>query len=425
VAINSTSGDVTVQNIKCQNCTGTYGGILKSGVSNNPIINKCTVESSKYGLYGYGDVTVDYCDFKNTITDHIITLSSASTFDLDGNNNIVLGDGDYAVNNRTDSYVYADNNWWGDTPSPSLFPFPSSSYIDYSTYKNSTVAAAGVYKRAVQNNLLEIAQQLEMSGDFSGAIEAYRELLETETHPGRKKFLITSILRAHDHSDKDYNDVKQIIEDELPGASGYYNIALKYILNDINVRVGNYQQAIDGFLRDATRVKGTSMEVEMLAHVAEIYGFYMNDKSKAMQYAEMAAELNPGQPILRGAFAAAGEEYNTTLYEDIYEGKIDNIDILPKPIDDPVTEETQQFVSISPNPANPATIITYSITEPSNVKLEIYSISGQKVATLVDSYMQAGVHSVAFNGSNLASGVYVYNFESKGFKKSGKMLMVK
>ena len=139
----------------------------------------------------------------------------------------------------------------------------------------------------------------------------------------------------------------------------------------------------------------------------------------------MAAEINPGQPILRGAFAAAGEEYNTTLHEDIYEGMIENFDIQPKPIDEPVTEGTQQFVSISPNPANPATTISYSITEPSNVKLEIYSISGQKVATLVDGYMHAGVHSAAFNGSNLASGVYLYNFESKGFKKTGKMLMVR
>ena len=152
----------------------------------------------------------------------------------------------------------------------------------------------------------EIAQKLELSGDYSGANAAYSELLKTETHPCWKKYLITSMLRAHDHSDKNYNGVKQIIEDELPGASGYYNIALKYILNDILVREGNYRQAIDGFLKNAASVKETSMEVEMIAHVAEIYGFYMNDKSSAMQYAEMAAELNPGQPIIRGAFAAAG-----------------------------------------------------------------------------------------------------------------------
>ncbi len=79
----------------------------------------------------------------------------------------------------------------------------------------------------------------------------------------------------------------------------------------------------------------------------------------------------------------------------------------------------------TPNPVNNSTVIPYSISEPSNVKLEIYSISGQKVTTLVDSYMSAGTHTAKFDGSRLASGMYFYKFRSKGLNTTGKMLMVK
>jgi hypothetical protein len=65
------------------------------------------------------------------------------------------------------------------------------------------------------------------------------------------------------------------------------------------------------------------------------------------------------------------------------------------------------------------------VNNPISVKLTIYSISGQKVATLVDDPMSEGAHSVKFDGSKYASGVYFYHFESDGLKKKGKMLLLK
>ena len=85
----------------------------------------------------------------------------------------------------------------------------------------------------------------------------------------------------------------------------------------------------------------------------------------------------------------------------------------------------QNDVTVTLNPFNPATTLDYSIAETSRVTLTIYSVTGQKVATLVDGVMPAGRHSVVFDGSNLASGVYFYRLESPGFAKTGKMLLVK
>ena len=87
--------------------------------------------------------------------------------------------------------------------------------------------------------------------------------------------------------------------------------------------------------------------------------------------------------------------------------------------------EIGNYVTVYPNPSNPRTTISYSIKTPSHVKLVIYSITGQKVAILIDKHMSAGSHSVIFDGSDFGSGVYIYKFDSKGFNKTGKMLLLK
>ncbi len=79
----------------------------------------------------------------------------------------------------------------------------------------------------------------------------------------------------------------------------------------------------------------------------------------------------------------------------------------------------------SPNPFNPVTTIDFSIPAVSHVTLSVYSISGQKVATLVDGLMSAGKHIAVFDGSSLASGMYFYRLEAGGMVKSGKMILMK
>ncbi|MFC1490488.1 FG-GAP-like repeat-containing protein [Candidatus Latescibacterota bacterium] len=91
-------------------------------------------------------------------------------------------------------------------------------------------------------------------------------------------------------------------------------------------------------------------------------------------------------------------------------------------------ELTQSSFTISqnyPNPFNSSTTLSYSIPQSSHVILEVFSITGQKVATLVDSYMNAGEHSAVFDSNGLASGIYFYRLESEGIHKTGSMTLVK
>lgn len=93
----------------------------------------------------------------------------------------------------------------------------------------------------------------------------------------------------------------------------------------------------------------------------------------------------------------------------------------------PVTTAPDKYTLTGnyPNPFNPSTTISFSLPEATRVELAVYDLSGRLVATLTNGWMQAGSHEVTFDGSNLASGVYVYKMMAGDFSASGKMVLMK
>lgn len=61
-----------------------------------------------------------------------------------------------------------------------------------------------------------------------------------------------------------------------------------------------------------------------------------------------------------------------------------------------------------PNPFNNATVIRYTVNEPSSVTITIYDITGREISTVVKEQKSSGVYSVGFTKSNIASGTYLY-----------------
>jgi hypothetical protein len=78
-----------------------------------------------------------------------------------------------------------------------------------------------------------------------------------------------------------------------------------------------------------------------------------------------------------------------------------------------------------PNPFNPVTTIKYSIGKEGNVKLTVYNVIGSKVATIINEYKPAGSYSVQFDGSNFASGIYLYRLESRNYSDAKKFILMK
>ena len=78
-----------------------------------------------------------------------------------------------------------------------------------------------------------------------------------------------------------------------------------------------------------------------------------------------------------------------------------------------------------PNPFNPSTIINYQTPVDNFVTLKVFDVLGREVAQLVNTYKEAGTHSVEFNASDLSSGLYFYTLRANGYSLTKKMIITK
>ncbi|OQX95381.1 hypothetical protein B6I21_05740 [candidate division KSB1 bacterium 4572_119] len=83
-----------------------------------------------------------------------------------------------------------------------------------------------------------------------------------------------------------------------------------------------------------------------------------------------------------------------------------------------------------PNPFNSSTQIQFQMPDQKRVEIKIYNILGQEIKTLVDETLEAGYHSVIWNGLDkfdnyVSSGVYYYRIVSGDFAKAKKMVFLK
>ncbi|MDG5767211.1 T9SS type A sorting domain-containing protein [Balneolales bacterium ANBcel1] len=78
-----------------------------------------------------------------------------------------------------------------------------------------------------------------------------------------------------------------------------------------------------------------------------------------------------------------------------------------------------------PNPFNPSTLIGFAIPERGHVTLEVFDLTGRRVATLVDETREVGHHTVTFDASQLTSGVYLYRMQTDRFVTTRKLTLIK
>lgn len=78
-----------------------------------------------------------------------------------------------------------------------------------------------------------------------------------------------------------------------------------------------------------------------------------------------------------------------------------------------------------PNPFNQVTMIRIGLPVESKVKLEVFNILGEKIASIINSELLAGYHEVEFNAENLSSGVYFYSISTNNLHFTKKMILMK
>lgn len=82
-------------------------------------------------------------------------------------------------------------------------------------------------------------------------------------------------------------------------------------------------------------------------------------------------------------------------------------------------------VTASPNPFNPSTAIRFELPQAAFVRVQVYDLAGRQVAALANDWRDAGFHEVQFDGSQLASGIYLCRMEAGDFTAVQKLLLQK
>jgi len=135
---------------------------------------------------------------------------------------------------------------------------------------------------------------------------------------------------------------------------------------------------------------------------------------------------------------------NSYIYEDntvtsgIYSYRLKQIDFDGTSVYSKIVEintNTLSEFSLNqnyPNPFNPATKISFTLPQTSNVNLSVFNLLGEKVEVIINDVRSPGKYDLNFNGSRLTSGVYIYRMEAvpvngqaAGFVSIKKMTLIK
>jgi uncharacterized delta-60 repeat protein len=148
---------------------------------------------------------------------------------------------------------------------------------------------------------------------------------------------------------------------------------------------------------------------------------YGGDKEES---ASSVRELSDGSFVISGYTLSYG---SSSSDRDIYFLRVNadgnlitaiekNINIIPAKM-----HLSQNY----PNPFNGTTKIAYTLSENSNMRLNLFDLNGRLVQTLVEGFRRSGSYEISLDANSLASGVYLYQLITENFNETKKLLLIK
>ena len=84
-----------------------------------------------------------------------------------------------------------------------------------------------------------------------------------------------------------------------------------------------------------------------------------------------------------------------------------------------------ELIACYPNPFNPSTTIAFDLPKAGYVSLRVFGLLGREVAVLNEGFATAGRHSLTFDGSGLAAGIYFARLEAGALFQTKKLILLK
>lgn len=116
-----------------------------------------------------------------------------------------------------------------------------------------------------------------------------------------------------------------------------------------------------------------------------------------------------------------GSKFLYRLRQIDNDGQFEYSDIVEVEIIPNMFELSQNY----PNPFNPSTTIKFSLPVQTQLRINLYNMLGELVATVAEGMYEAGYYNIEFDAAGLSSGTYIYRLESNNFTETKKMILIR
>ena len=183
---------------------------------------------------------------------------------------------------------------------------------------------------------------------------------------------------------------------------------------------------------------GTNVNLSWTQPITELeyVGFNLYRKCDGEEFGEPIAELDENVFFYTDYNLEEGYyTYGlTAIYANSLESqKVTAIAQINSSVDNKLEITTPKYYSLSqnyPNPFNPTTIIKYALPQRTQISIKIYDITGKLIKTLIDKPMEAGYHTILWDGTDekgkhVSSGVFYYKIYATDFQQIKSMILLK
>lgn len=175
-------------------------------------------------------------------------------------------------------------------------------------------------------------------------------------------------------------------------------------------------------------IKGNSVELKWnTATEVNNYGFEIERTNENQVWEKIGFVAGAGNDNSANSYTYLDNSVNSGKYKyRLKQIDLDGKFVYSREIETIVETDFKFVLSQNyPNPFNPSTMIKYQLAMNSHVKLKVFDMLGQEVATLINTNQKAGNYEINFDASRLASGIYIYKLTAGNYTETKKMNLLK
>ncbi|GEM_PF-1932565 len=338
-----------------------------------------------------------------------------------GGDNSIYNNSSYEASAYYSSTIWGQYNWWGAYP-----PNPSEFYVYQSTIYNDYALSSDpnsdrqliVTLDKVENADIKFSLVNNSSSSVDNELNSYIEIFRKEQNTLAGRYALIKIEECFRKANKE--GFADFVNQEIfsrKGIKDELTVMGIELINHSLMDKGNFEAVKENLLKIKNELLlNENIEKHTLFALGQLYVNCIKDTAEAKKYFAELIGKYPEDLLAYDANIAMGSN-SSKLFRGNDTDK-----------EQTISKEAGEYFRLFenyPNPFNPTTKISYSLSEASFITLKVYDILGREIVTLVNENKPAGKYEVDFDASELPSGVYIYTLRVNGFVQNKKMVLLR